>query len=227
MTTKCAALEDTNRIIVTDRMFVVDVKDASFANHLFVRVAAKRQRFVKVDFKYSLFDTCYFRNCVFDSCDFTGCRFSGSSLHGSTFSGCTFDYSTFERSIVANDILDTGCPRAENLKMRFARTLRMNYQQLGDAESVNKAIGVELQATAVHLYKAWRSNERYYREKYKGCERIKMVEKWASFKTLDLIWGNGESYLKLLRATAVAMITIAVFDATLFRDPKGAGSFLA
>ena len=52
--------------------------------------------------------------------------------------------------------------------MKFARTLRMNYQQLGFAESVNKAIQIELQATEIHLYKAWRSNEAYYRKKYAG-----------------------------------------------------------
>jgi hypothetical protein len=74
----------------------------------------------------------------------------------------------FERTFVDNDILNTGCPGFENLKMRFARTLRMNYQQLGDAKSANKAITVELQASEVYLHKAWQSNESYYRKKYGG-----------------------------------------------------------
>ena len=47
--------------------------------------------------------------------------------------------------------------------MRFARTLRMNYQQLGDARAANKAI--EIEATEIHLHKAWSSKQSYYRSK--------------------------------------------------------------
>ena len=68
-----------------------------------------------MDFKYTIFDTCYFRNCVFDSCDFTGCRFSGTNLIGATFDGCKFDYVILERTQVDNEILDVGCPGWENL----------------------------------------------------------------------------------------------------------------
>src|SRR5664279_5375622 len=144
-------LVDSSRVQATDKWFRNDVSGISFPNYLFVRLVANKRRFTGVDFKYALFDTCYLRNCVFDSCDFTGCRFIGTNLHGSTFAGCKFDYVNFERTLIDNDILETGCPGHENLKMRFARTLRMNYQQIGDAKSANKAISVELQETEVHL----------------------------------------------------------------------------
>jgi uncharacterized protein YjbI with pentapeptide repeats len=137
-------LSDSNRVEQVDKKFDADVSSGEFVNQLFVRLVAKGKRFTKVDFKYSIFDTCYLRDCVFDSCDFTGCRFTGTNLHGSSFSGCKFDYSLFERTLVDNDILDTGCPGHENLTMRFARTLRMNYQQIGDARSSNKAEGLSL-----------------------------------------------------------------------------------
>ena len=75
------------------------------------------------------------------------------------FTGCKFDYSIFERTLIDADLLDTECPGQENLKMRFARTLRMNFQQVGDAKAANRAIKVELQATMAHLHKAWRSTE--------------------------------------------------------------------
>ena len=159
-------LSNSNRIQETDKKFSEDVENVQFINHLFVRLVAKGKRFSKVDFKYSIFDTAYLRNCTFDSCDFTGCRFIDTNLYGSTFTGCKFDYSNFERTLVTSDILDTECPGHENLKMKFARTLRINYQQLGDALSVNKAIKVELTATKIHLLKAWDSNESYYRKKF-------------------------------------------------------------
>ena len=211
-------LSESNRVSRIDKRFDLDLSNARFVNHLFTRLVAKDRRFVGVDFRYSIFDTCYIRSCVFDSCDFTGCRFVRTNLHGSSFSGCKFDYSDFERTIVDNDILDTGCPGHENLKMRFARTLRMNFQQLGDARSVNKAISVELQATEVYLHKAWSSNESYYRKKYAGWKRFREFLSWMEFKALDFIWGNGESTFKLFRATIITFMVMSIIDVVIFGD---------
>ena len=102
--------------------------------------------------------------------------------------------------------------------MRFARSLRTNYQQLGDAKAANHAIHVELQATETHLYKAWRSNDRYYRKKYPGfIGRTQQFASWLKFKLLDYVWGNGESITALLRAVVVLIAAIAVLD--LYLDP--------
>jgi uncharacterized protein YjbI with pentapeptide repeats len=219
-------LSDSGRVQQIDKRFDIDVFEGKFANQLFVRLVAKGKRFTKVDFKYSIFDTCYLRNCMFDSCDFTGCRFVATSFHGSKFSGCRFEYSTFERTLVDDDILDTECPGPDNLKMRFARTLRMNYQQLGDATSANKAIGVELQASKVHRLKAWRSNESYYRKKYSGGKRVRAFLDWVKFRSLDFIWGNGESASKLLRATVIALVAMSLIDVLAFRDRQRLDSYI-
>jgi hypothetical protein len=211
-------LSESNRVSVIDKRFSADVADGKFTNHLFLRLVAKKKRFATVDFKYSIFDTCYLRDCFFESCDFTGCRFVGSNLHGSKFSGCKFDYSSFERTLVESDILDTECPGLDNLKSRFARTLRMNYQQLGDAEAANKAIRVELEASKSHKRKAWAANEAYYRRKYSGIKRIKAFMSWVLFTALHWIWGNGESAAKLLRTSLAIFVVMAVVDVFLFRD---------
>lgn len=216
-------LAEGNRVHQIDKWCNADVTDSAFINQLFVRLVAKKKRFTNVDFTYSIFDGCYMRDCVFDSCNFTGCRFASTNLYGSTFSGCTFDYASFERTTIDSRVLDSECPSFENLKMRFARTLRMNYQQLGDAEAVNKAISVELRAAELHLLKAWRSNESYYRKKYQKITRVEMFLKWGAFKALDLIWGNGESALKLARAVIVLAIGMAVTDVWLFRRPQHLG----
>src|SRR5271165_1973257 len=205
-------LSENGRTQQIDKKVDGHVNEGDFSNQLFLRLVAKDRKFTKVNFRYCIFDACYLRNCQFDSCDFTGCRFAGTTLHGSTFSGCKFQYSTFERTFVDNDILDTECPGYDNLKRAFARTLRMNYQQLGDAESANKAIGVELQASRMHKLKAWRSNESYYRKKYSGRKRLKAFVDWASFTALDLIWGNGESAAKLLRAIVVTLALMSLVD---------------
>jgi len=218
-------LDDSGRTSQTDRKFVADVADVSFSNHLFLRLVAARRRFTNVDFKYSIFDTSYMRDCQFDSCDFTGCRFVGTNLYGSSFSGCKFDYAIFERTHVDTALLDTECPAFENLKARFARTLRVNYQQLGDAQAANKAMRVELAATEDHLYKAWHSNESYYRYKYRGWNRVKHFFDWLQFKILDHVWGNGESAGRLLRFVIVILFIMACYDVLKFGDPHRIDSY--
>ncbi len=205
-------LVDNKKTIETDKRVDEDISGVSLSNHIFVRLGAKNKKFTNVNFAYTIFDHCYLRKCVFDSCDFTGARFNGSNLHESSFVGCKFDYCYFERTLVESDILDSSCPAFENLKLKFARTLRMNYQQLGDAQSVNKAIKVELKATEVHLRKSCRSNESYYRQKYRGWKRVKAYIDWMEFKTLDAIWGNGESVIKLIRAVCVVIVSIGIID---------------
>ncbi|MNK86673.1 Pentapeptide repeats (8 copies) [compost metagenome] len=211
-------LANSGKVELKDQKFIVDVSEGSHSNTHFVRLVAKGHRFVNVDFKYCTFDACYLRNCQFDSCDFTGCRFVGTNLRGSSFSGCKFEYATFERTDIDSDVLSNGCPRNENLKIRFARSLRMNYQQLGDALSVNKAIEIELNATEEHLYKAWHSNESYYRKKYKSWHRAVQFLRWSNFKLLDLLWGNGESTWKLIRAVLVVCVLMTLFDVLNYRD---------
>lgn len=219
------ALKESNRIHETDKHVAADVSDANFANRLFLRLVAKSRSFKNVDFKYSIFDTCYLRGCAFDSCDFTGCRFSGTSLHGSTFSGCKFDYAMFERTLIDSSVLDTQCPGFENLKQRFARTLRMNFQQLGDAHAVNKAVKVELEATEAHLKKAWWSNESYYRKKYASWRRVQAFLDWVKFKALDHLWGNGESAPKLLRAALIILLLMTLTTTVWFKDGRRPASY--
>ena len=196
-----------------------EVSGRDLSDRVFQRVSAKSVRFIDVDFKYSVFDDCYFRRCSFDSCDFTGCRFTGTSFPGSTFEGCKFDYATFHGTLIDDHVLDNCCPSYENVKLGFARTLRMNYQGLGDSVAVNKAILVELDATGVHLYKAWRSNDAYYRAKYKGLSRVSAFVKWINFRALDFVWGNGESPRKLTRTAVLMLLGLAAGDTVFYRNP--------
>ncbi|MHA1543444.1 MAG: pentapeptide repeat-containing protein [Candidatus Hodarchaeales archaeon] len=159
------------------------------------------------------------RNCVFDSCNFTGCRFVGVNFYGASFSGCKFDYATFERTIIDSNILDVGCPGWDNLKLKFARTLRMNFQQLGDSKSANKAIRVELDATQAYLMKAWHSNESYYRKKYTRWKRLVKFFEWINFEVLNFIWGNGESTFKLIRSVVLFLIFMSLIHVILYCDP--------
>ncbi len=221
-------LQKGNRELITDFFVPDNVSDQpdKFRFKVFVRLNSKKKiTFKNVSFIHCIFDNCYFNNCVFDTCDFTGCRFLGSNFHQTTFRGCKFDFATFERSQLDDDILSEA-PREENLRMRFARSLRMNYQQIGDAKAVNKAISLELEATSIYLYKSWRSGERYYKEKYPGLlNGIVQFVKWAEFWILDFVWGNGESILKLLRSIIFTIILIAAYDTNMNGSPLNIGFY--
>lgn len=204
-----------NRQVILDYYVPKNVADeiAAFKFKVFNRLNANKITFKNVSFEHSIFDGCYFRGCVFDSCNFTGCRFIGSNFHQSSFPGSRFDYANFERCQIDSDVLTAWNPREENLKMRFARTLRMNFQQIGDAKAVNEAITLELYATSRHLLESWLSETEFYRKKYRGLHRIRQFIAWVEFWILHFIWGNGESVTKLLRTILLSMFFIAIYDA--------------
>ena len=205
-------LRPSGRVICTDQAVKGDLQGVCFRNYQFQRLVASKKRFTDCDFSYSEFDSAYLRNCTFDSCRFIGCKFTNSNLRGSKFVGCIFDYAQFSHTYIEDEILDTGIPGQENLQQIFARSLRINFHQIGDSIAANKAIKIELEATRIHLYKAWRSRESYYRKKYPGIRRVKMFIEWLEFVSLDFFWGNGESPLKLLRSLAIVVLLIALGD---------------
>ncbi|MCG7961662.1 MAG: pentapeptide repeat-containing protein [Candidatus Thiodiazotropha taylori] len=190
------------------------------------RLNARKITFRNVSFEHCIFDGCYFNNCVFDTCDFTGCKFIGSNFHQSAFRGCDFRYTAFERSHLDDDILISEAPREENLRMHFSRSLRMNYQQVGDAKAVNKAIMVELNAASVYLYKSWRSGETYYKKKYPGVfNGVLQFLKWIEFWVLNFVWGNGESILKFIRTILLVLVAISAYDTNTNGNPLTIGFY--
>ncbi|WP_433694998.1 pentapeptide repeat-containing protein [Paraburkholderia phenoliruptrix] len=207
-------LKKGNREVLTDLYVSENVQNepTKYKYKVFVRLNAKDKHFKRISFEHCIFDACYMNNCVFDTCDFTGCKFIGSNFHQTAFTGCTFDYATFERCQIDDDILRSEAPHQENLRMRFARSLRMNYQQIGDAKAVNRAISLELQATSMYLLKSWSSQESYYQKKFGGLKRASQFVKWTDFWILDFIWGNGESILKLLRTIIIILIAVTLYD---------------
>lgn len=214
-------MHSPNALVVhcEDRRFAEDESSVSYQHHLFTRLSAKERTFTKVSFRYSTFDGCYLRSCKFLNCDFTGCRFIATNFHGSSFGDCQFEYATFEKTQIASDILETQAPDLENLKAKFARSLRVNYQQLGDSDSVNKAIKIELEATKTHLYEAWHSKADYYRKtKYPGWKQIAVFFEWLWFRVLHFVWGNGESAARLLRTLVVLFVLMSIYHANRVGD---------
>jgi hypothetical protein len=86
---------------------------------------------------------------------------------------------------------------------------------------------VEMDATAIHLHKAAWSNESYYRTHYAGWLRIKAVAEWLKFKALDLVWGNAENLVRLLRFIFIVLILMTIGDVAVYGDPGRVRSYVA
>jgi hypothetical protein len=214
-----------NRKVLADYYIDTNIENEKYAYKyiVFTRLNAvskndNKIKFVNTSFEHCIFDNCYLKNCVFDSCQFIGCKFIGCNFHLCYFTGCDFRFAIFERTQIDSDILDSEAPLEENLKMRFARSLRMNYQQIGDAKAVNKAIKIELNATSEYLYKSWTSSENYYSKKYSGFKRIPQFFEWIGFWIMNFIWGNGESVLKLFQLAFLIILLISFVDTVMYHD---------
>lgn len=204
------ALHDNKKPKLEDVEFTTDISNEDFTRHDMVRVFAVGKVFTKISFKQVNFLGCYFRNCRFLGCDFTGAFVKETNLRGSQFENCTFRYTAWEKSHLDDDFLDHCLPSEENLARDLVRSLRVNFAEIGNYEAVNRAASIEVHLTGQHLYKAAYSNESYYRSKYKGMERFSHAAQHARWKALDLLWGNGESIVRIMFSCFVAILAVSI-----------------
>lgn len=199
------------------------VNNANFSNTLFTRlVSSKETKFVNVDFSYCIFDHAYIRACSFENCNFTGAKFLNTNFQGTSFTSCDFRYAIFEKTLIDDDFIFSNLPKESNLRQKLLRSLRVNFQQLGDSTNVNKSIVYELDATAEYLWDAAFSNEKYYLKKYGGFKkRLEAIIKLINFEFWDFIWGNGEKIWKIVRFLIIMLIIIVVYDVYRQQYPQG------
>lgn len=204
-------LIEHSKPIVEDKEFTDDVRRENLSQHIIRRVFAVKKTFLNVSFKQSDIDNCYFRNCTFIRCDFTGAQIKNSNFRGSQYEDCKFQYSTWEHTHLDEKFLDNCIPSEENLAQDLVRSLRVNFGHIGNYSAVNKAASLEVALTGQHLFNAAYSKKSYYRSKYKGWDRVLHAARHACWKALDLLWGNGESMLRIIICGIVTVIVWAVF----------------
>jgi len=200
-------LLDHSKPLIEDKEFGADVRNSDFSQHTLRRVYAVKKAFVEVRFNQSEISECYFRNCRFIRCDFTGASISHSNFKGAQYEECKFNYSTWEHTSLDEEFLDNCLPSEENLARDLVRNLRVNFGHIGNYAAVNKAASIEVALTGLHLFHAAYSKQSYYRAKYKGWNRIKHGFRHAHWKVLDLLWGNGES---IIRVVVTGLFSIAL-----------------
>ena len=204
-------LQEHKKAVIENKKFRGDVQSEDLSTREFSRVFAVGVAFVDVSFKQCDFSHCYFRNCRFIRCNFTGANIKESNFKGSQFEECDFRYSTWEKTLLDEHFLDTCLPSEENLARDLARSLRVNFSQVGNYEAVNKAASIEVSLTGQHLYNAAYSRQSYYRAKYKGWSRLVHAINHAHWKALDLLWGNGESIVRVALSGVAVIVIAALF----------------
>lgn len=211
------AFRDNKKPKIEDAEFTSDLSGDDFARHEMARVFAVGKIFTKVTFKQANFLGCYFRNCRFIGCDFTGAFLKETNLRGSQFENCNFRYTAWEKTHLDDDFLDHCLPSEENLARDLVRSLRVNFSEIGNYEAVNRAASIEVHLTGQHLYKAAYSKESYYRSKYKGWKRLGHAVQHFRWKALDLLWGNGESIVKVVISSLLIIVVVSI---TYSREAK-------
>jgi hypothetical protein len=200
----------TEKKFIEKKQYYV-LKDNKFGMHLFIRAVAKNIIFENVDFSKTYFENSYLRDCRFIRCNFEGGKFTGSNLIGSYFEDCNFDYVTFEKTFVDDEIFECA-PKKDNLRYKFARSLKLNYASIGDYIKASKAVTIELEATKSHLKDSWLSGEEWYKLKYGGIKkRLEQFWKWFKVSLLDFLWGNGESLWRLVRFNILIFVALTIY----------------
>ena len=100
--------------------------------------------------------------------------------------------------VLDDDFSYSNLPDKANLRQKVLRSLRINYQQLGDSQKVNEIILLELEATKEYLFKASFSDDEYYSKKYNAFQQRGLsILRLVGFTFLNIIWGNGEKLKNL------------------------------
>jgi hypothetical protein len=201
-------LKEHKKELIEDKELLSDVRTGDLSQKRLHRIFAVRKTFHEVSFKQSEITECYMRNCRFIGCDFTGANISNSNFYGSRYDDCRFEYSTWSHTLIDEEFLRNCLPSEENLARDLTRSLRVNFSQIGNYSAVNKAASIEVKLTGEHLFNAAYSRQSHYRKKHKGWKRVGYGLSHARWKTLDLLWGNGES-LRRIFVTSLAIIVVA------------------
>lgn len=209
------ATKEHRKVRIEDQEFDGEITE-SFEQKELIRTFAVGVVFKGVSFKQTVISNCYFRKCKFIRCDFTGTQIKESNFKGASFEECQFRYSTWEKTYLDDNFLDGCLPPEENLARDLVRSLRVNFAQIGNYEAVNKAASIEVALTGRHLYNAGYSRQAYYRSKpqYQGIGRLSHIAQHARWKALDLLWGNGESILRVMLTGGAAILAAAALLVT-------------
>ena len=116
-------------------------------------------------------------------------------------------------------------PKYENIRLNLLKNLRVNAEQIGERDILERLIIAEANTLTEHYKKAFTHNESYYKEKYKGFLRIKNFFKYIGMKSKKILWNHGYSYIRILIVSLIFLFLMSILptirsigDSTLLSD---------
>jgi len=187
-------------------------ENEDFSGSQFIDFGAKSCKFRKCRFDHCTFLRAYFRNADFEDCSFIGSKFRDSTFRGAVFrDGAVFNYSTFRASIMPPAEMLRNQPSEPNLKLKYARSLRQNFSELGMHDEARKFFLVELSAEYDHYCRAVSGSEPYYSNKYPTlAKRLPFYWKRFAHRSEELVWGHGVKPYRLAISTAVGILALTL-----------------
>lgn len=183
----------------------------------FVRIGAKDAQFNSCSLTQCQFEESYLRKARFRDVDLTGSTFRNCNLEKATFKGCTLRYCTFQSTRLDCDEIIGCLPVEPNLRRDLARNLRRNFEELGDKDTANVFLDLEIDAHEQELLGAFRRKTDYYRTHYTGVDQAVAGIKLLSSKLSGIVWGYGHRVRRLLASyiTFTLLLGLATYFAGL------------
>lgn len=195
--------------------FTDTVSAENFASATIEWMRGKQITFRDCDFSHSLVKSSYFHRATFIRCKFVGTAFVDTNLRGAKFEWCDFEYATFRNTpVLVREVLKNA-PNWENARRELARSLRKNYDALGDVDSAREAFFAEMEASCEHWRSAARGVTQYYIGHYQTMARLIAGLRYVSLTFSRWTWGYGESPLRLAISILVLNVLLAL---ALVRD---------
>jgi hypothetical protein len=197
------------------------VSNEDLRNSVFVNVGLTGQNtspaeINAVDLSYSFIDRCYFRNVVFRDCKFIGTRIERSNFRQCQFHSCDFSYAFFVQTMLPIDSIEYMLSDRPNVSRELLRVLRANAVSVGDYESQNRCITLELKAQTEYFRRAIRQSDPYYREKYDTFWKRMALRRRAVVNYIErYFWGHGEGIGQVIGSTFAFLLSCSVSESVL------------
>jgi hypothetical protein len=188
----------------------LQVKGATLWTCHFLRIGVKNAAFEKSSLTQCLFEDTYLRNARFSDVRLTGSTFRNCNLEKASFQGCDLRYCTFQATRLDRDEIIGNLPVEPNLKRDLARNLRKNFEALGDQESADVLLKLEIEAHELELLATFRRNTAYYQSRYNGVDQMRAGLKYFKSKFSGIIWGYGRLVHRLVASYIILSLVFAL-----------------
>jgi hypothetical protein len=182
----------------------------TFTHCTFANISFKGCTLKEVQFSNCVFIDCYFRNTKISNSSFAACKFINSDLQKVDIRSCDLRYyNNFYDCFIKYDQVSESLPSEGNLRSRLCENLAGEARKAGAMGDEGKYRQEAAAAMEKHLWSAVKGSSTFFREKYRGGQRLASLYSWAVSRIRGYLWGYQRSWLVVLRNWAV--LTLGLF----------------